>query len=177
MLIVVFRGDKLSLHKRGKVSNFRYIGSLAVSLVICFGAAWIGSCLTTPSIGGWYAGLRKPAWTPPNWLFGPVWSLLYLGMAIAAWLVWRRLEIPGAKFALLVFAVQLALNVAWSGVFFTLHKPGAAFVEVLFLWIAILATALAFWPLSPAAGWLMVPYLMWVSFAATLNGAIWRLNA
>jgi len=159
------------------VISSRDAGSLAAMLIICFGAAWIGSGLTTPSISVWYAALRKPPWTPPNWVFGPVWSLLYISMAVAAWLVWRRLESPGAKLALLLFAVQLALNVGWSGVFFTLHKPGAAFAEVLLLWIAILATALAFWPVSRAAGWLMVPYLIWVSFAALLNRAIWRLNA
>ena len=155
----------------------RYWSSLAVSIIICFAAAWVGSRLTTPAISGWYKALRKPAWTPPNWLFGPVWSLLYLGMGIAAWLVWRKLEAPGARLGLLLFATQLVLNVAWSGVFFALHRPGAAFGEVLLLWISILATALAFWPLSRAAGWLLAPYLIWVSFAASLNYAIWRLNA
>ena len=97
-------------------------------------------------------------------------------MAIAAWLVWRKPELPGAKLALLLFAVQLVLNIGWSGIFFTLHRPGAALVEVLPLWISILATVWAFWPLSRAAGWLMVPYLAWVAFASTLNYAIWRLN-
>ena len=155
----------------------RHALGLAVSIVICFGAAWLGSLLTGPSVGGWYAALRKPPWTPPNWLFGPVWSALYLSMAIAAWLVWRKVELPGAKLALLLFAVQLALNIGWSGIFFTLHMPGAALVEVLLLWISILATAVAFWPLSRAAAWLMTPYLVWVAFAATLNYAIWKLNA
>jgi translocator protein len=146
------------------------------SIVICFGAAWLGSLLTTPSIAGWYAALRKPPWTPPNWLFGPVWSALYLSMAIAAWLVWRKPDLPGAKLALLLFAVQLVLNIGWSGIFFSLRWPGAALVEVLLLWISILATVWAFWPLSRAAGRLMVPYLAWVAFASTLNYAIWRLN-
>jgi len=156
--------------------NPRDMGSLAVSIMICFGAAWLGAAFTTPSISGWYAALRKPAWTPPNWLFGPVWSLLYLSMAIAAWLVWRRLEIPASKLALALFAFQLVLNVAWSGIFFTLHMVGASFAEVVLLWISILATGLTFRPLSPAAGWLMAPYLLWVSFAAALNYAIWKLN-
>jgi tryptophan-rich sensory protein len=98
-------------------------------------------------------------------------------MAIAAWLVWRQLELPGAELALLLFAVQLVLNVCWSGIFFTLHMPGAALVEILFLWIAIFATTIGFWPLSRAAGWLMAPYLLWVAFASALNYAIWRLNA
>ena len=155
----------------------RNVIGLAVSILICFGAAGLGSLMTTPFISGWYAALWKPAWTPPNWLFGPVWSALYLSMAISAWLVWRKLGVPGAKFALLLFAVQLVLNAGWSGIFFTLHLPGVAFAEVLLLWVSILVTALAFWPLSRAAGWLMVPYLLWVSFASALNYAIWRLNA
>jgi benzodiazapine receptor len=155
----------------------RHAIGLVVSLGICFGAAGLGSLFTKPSIGGWYVTLRKPPWTPPNWLFGPVWSVLYLSMAIAAWLVWRKVELPGAKLALLLFAIQFALNIGWSGIFFTLHRPGAALIEVLLLWISILATVWAFWPLSRAAGWLMVPYLAWVAFASTLNYAIWRLNA
>ena len=155
----------------------RHAIGLAMSILLCFGAAWVGSRLTAPSLSGWYTSLRKPAWTPPNWVFGPVWSALYLCMAIAAWLVWRKLELPGAKLALFLFAFQLVLNVCWSGIFFTLHNPGAAFVEIVVLWLSILATALAFWPLSQAASWLMAPYLLWVAFAAMLNYAIWRLNA
>ena len=154
----------------------RHTIGLAISIVICFGAAWVGSLLTTPSIAGWYAALRKPPWTPPNWLFGPVWSALYLSMAIAAWLVWRKLEVPGAKLALLLFAVQLALNVSWSAIFFAVHRPDFAFAEIILLWLAILATLVVFWPMSRAAAWLMAPYLLWVAFAAALNHAIWRLN-
>ena len=154
----------------------RHTIGLAVSIVTCFGAAWLGSRLTTPSIAGWYAALRKPPWTPPNWIFGPVWSALYLSMAIAAWLVWRKLELPGAKLALLLFAIQLALNVGWSAIFFAVHRPDFAFAEIILLWLAILGTSVVFWPLSRAAGWLMVPYLAWVAFASTLNYAIWRLN-
>jgi tryptophan-rich sensory protein len=150
---------------------------LGVSLAICFGAAGLGSLLTKPSISGWYSVLRKPSWTPPNWLFGPVWSALYLGMAIAAWLVWRRAGVSAAKLALTLFALQLVLNVGWSAIFFTLHIPGFAFAEIVLLWLLILATAASFWPVSRAAGWLMVPYLSWVGFAAALNCAIWRLNA
>ena len=150
---------------------------LGVSLVISFGAAGLGSVLTTPSISGWYSALRKPSWTPPNWLFGPVWAALYLGMAIAAWLVWRRAGVSAAKLALTLFVLQLVLNVGWSAIFFTLHIPGFAFAEILLLWLLILATAASFWPASRAAAWLMVPYLSWVGFAAALNYAIWRLNA
>jgi benzodiazapine receptor len=98
-------------------------------------------------------------------------------MAIAAWLVWRRVGISGAKFPLMLFALQLALNISWSAIFFSAHLPGIAFAEIVLLWLTILATTVSFWPVSRAAGWLMVPYLLWVGFAAALNYAIWRLNA
>jgi translocator protein len=150
---------------------------LAVSVAICFGAAGLGSLLTTPSLGSWYATLQKPAWTPPNWIFGPMWSALYLAMAIAAWLVWRAAGFSGFKPVLSLFAVQLALNVCWSAIFFTLHRPGLAFAEIVLLWLMILLTVVAFRPLSRTAAWLMAPYLVWVGFAAALNFAIWRLNA
>jgi tryptophan-rich sensory protein len=97
-------------------------------------------------------------------------------MAIAAWLVWRRAGVSAVKLALTFFALQLILNVGWSAIFFTLHIPGFAFAEILLLWLVILATAASFWPVSPAAAWLMVPYLSWVGFASALNYAIWRLN-
>ena len=157
--------------------TFRHAIGLAASMAICFGAAGIGSLLTRPAISGWYYALRKPVWAPPNWLFGPVWSLLYLGMGIAVWLVWRRAGFAGARLALALFAVQLGLNVGWSAIFFSLHRPGAACAEIVILWFLILATVVAFWPLSRAAGCLMVPYLLWVAFAAALNFAIWRMNA
>ena len=159
------------------MSWLRQTIGLAVSLAVCFGAAGFGSMLTTPSIGQWYATLAKPAWTPPNWVFGPVWSLLYLAMAVAAWLVWRRVGFPHASSALNLFAVQLVLNICWSAIFFGAHRPGLAFAEILLLWLAILATMVAFRPLSRAAAWLLVPYLFWVAYAAVLNFSIWRLNA
>ena len=157
--------------------TYRQAIGLAVSMLICFGAAGLGSLLTTPSIGGWYTALLKPSWTPPNWVFGPVWTALYLAMAIAAWLVWRRAGFAGAKLALALFAAQLILNVCWSAIFFSAHLPGLAFAELVVLWLLILATLVAFWPLSRTAGWLMLPYLLWVAFAGALNYAIWRLNA
>jgi benzodiazapine receptor len=150
---------------------------LVVLIVICFAAAAIGSAFTTPSVPGWYASLTKPAWTPPAWVFGPVWSALYLAMAFAAWLVWRRAGFSSARGALMLFAAQLVLNVCWSAIFFRVHRPGLAFAEILLLWLMILAATLAFRPLSRAAAWLMVPYLLWVAFAATLNYSIWKLNA
>ena len=151
----------------------QWIG-LVLAVVVCFVAAGIGSLYTTPAIPGWYASLQKPAWNPPNWVFGPVWTLLYLMMAVAAWLVWRERGFAGGALAL--FAVQLALNALWSIVFFGWKRPGLALVEIFFLWAAIFATMLSFWRVSHAAGWLMWPYLLWVTFAGFLNLAIWRLN-
>ena len=149
---------------------------LVVLVAICFAAAGIGGAVTTPKIDNWYATLVKPGWNPPNWIFGPVWSVLYLGMAIAAWLVWRQDGLAGAVGSLTLFGLQLVMNLAWSCLFFGLQSPGAAFAEVVLLWAAIAATMAAFWFRSTVAGLLFVPYLAWVSFAAVLNFAIWRLN-
>lgn len=149
--------------------------ALIVSLAACFAAAGVGSLATTPNIATWYAGLAKPSWSPPNWIFGPVWTFLYISMAVAAWLVWRKGGLW--QWALGLFAVQLALNAAWSWIFFGFHMPGAALIEIVALLAAIGAATVAFWRQSPAAGLLMVPYLGWVAFATVLNHAIWRLNA
>lgn len=148
---------------------------LMLFLVVCFGvAAWAGQF--TP--GAWYAGLEKPSWNPPAWVFAPVWTALYALMAVAGWLVWRQ---PGRltlrRLALGAFAVQLVLNGAWSWLFFGLHRPGLALAEIVVLWLAIVATTLLFWRVRPLAGGLLLPYLAWVSFAVALNAALWRLNA
>jgi benzodiazapine receptor len=148
---------------------------LIACIAVCLAAAGIGTLPTRPALRGWYAGLTKPSWTPPNWVFGPVWTLLYLMMAVAASLAWGRLGLTARPMQL--FALQLILNVAWSGLFFGLRSPGGAFVEILVLWAAILATTVGFWRAEPAAGWLLVPYLIWVGYAAALNLVIWRLNA
>lgn len=149
---------------------------LAVSIAVCFAAAAVGSLYTTPAIPVWYAALRKPAWTPPAWLFGPVWTLLYVAMATAAWLVWREQGFRGARLALALFAVQLTLNALWSVIFFGWRSPGWGLVEILCLWAAIFATMLCFWRVSHTAAWLIWVYLLWVTFAAFLNLSIWRLN-
>ncbi len=158
------------------MSKSRQAISLVISLAICFTAAGIGSLLTVPSLGAWYARLAKPAVNPPNWVFGPVWTLLYLAMAVAAWLIWRRSEDRPVGVPLALFTIQLALNVLWSGIFFYLHHPGAAVVDVLLLWCFILATTIAFRRISGLAAGLMTPYLAWVTFASFLNFAVWRLN-
>jgi translocator protein len=149
---------------------------LVAWLAICFAAAAIGSAVTAPNIDNWYAQLAKPAWNPPNWVFGPVWTILYILMAVAAWLVWKRHGLAGARTALAVFIIQLVLNAAWSWIFFGLHRPGVAFFEVLGLAAAILATMILFFRRSVLAGVLLVPYFLWVSFASVLNFAIWKLN-
>jgi len=148
---------------------------LIVCIAACLAAADLGSLLTTPSLRPWYAELRKPAWTPPSWLFAPVWTILFLAMAVAAWLVWRKAGLASAPMRL--FLLQLLLNVGWSALFFRLRSPGAAFVEILVLWLAILATSVEFWKVIPPAGFLLLPYLIWVGYAAALNFSIWRLNA
>jgi benzodiazapine receptor len=153
----------------------RWIG-LAIFLAICLGAGGLGAIATTPEIDGWYRTVAKPTWNPPNSVFGPVWTTLFVMMAIAAWLVWRPSGFITAKVPLLLFTVQLALNVAWSWIFFGLHQPGWAFVEIVVLWTTIVVTMRAFFLHSKLAGWLLAPYLAWVSFAAVLNFAIWRLN-
>lgn len=155
----------------------RQIVGLIVCLIVCFGASAIGSAATIAEIGGWYATLEKPSFNPPNWIFGPVWSLLFLMMAIAAWLVWRKSGLAGAKSALIVFLAQLIANVMWSVLFFGMHRPDLAFFEICFLWLLIAITIGLFFRHSKLAAALMLPYLAWVSFAAVLNFTIWRLNA
>ena len=142
-------------------------------LAVTFAAAWIGSRFQP---GEWYAGLVKPVLTPPPWVFGPVWTLLYVMMGTAAWLVWRTHGLAKAIWPLGLFLGQLALNALWSYLFFGLQRPGLAFLDIVALWLGILATLLAFWRAYPPAGLLLVPYLLWVSFATYLNFQFWRLN-
>jgi benzodiazapine receptor len=155
----------------------RDIIKLVVSIVACQGAGAIGSIFTTPAIPTWYATLQKPFFTPPSWLFAPAWITLYLLMGIAAFLIWRKgLGQKGVRAALVVFLVQLVLNALWSVVFFGLQSPLWGVVVILALWVAILLTIIRFFKLSTAAGALLVPYILWVSFASVLNVAIWVLN-
>lgn len=126
--------------------------------------------------GPWFAQLDKPAWNPPDWVFAPVWTTLYVLMGIAAWLVWDRHR-SAARGALTLFVVQLVFNAAWSWIFFGLQNPGLAFAELVILWALIVWTVVLFWKARRAAGLLLLPYLAWVSFAAVLNFTIWRMNA
>ena len=143
---------------------------LAALLVLCLGLGSAAGFLTAQSLPTWFPTLVKPSFNPPSWLFAPVWTTLYIMMAVAAWLVWLR------KGPLVLFYVQLALNFAWSLLFFGLHSPALALVDIVAMWIAILLTLLAFWKVDRRAGWLLVPYLAWVSFAGVLNASIWWLN-
>jgi len=148
---------------------------LIVFFAICLGAGGLGSFFTTNSVRDWYPRLRKPAGTPPAWVFGPVWTTLYVLMAVSAWLVWREYG-RGALPALLIFFAQLALNVAWSGIFFGSRMPGIAFAEIVVLWLAIAFNIFVFYSLYPIAALILLPYLLWVTYAAYLNFGIWRLN-
>jgi translocator protein len=152
----------------------RSVAVLVIFLVVAFAAAAIGAAFPP---GDWYAGLVKPSWNPPSWLFAPVWTALYVMMAVTAWLVWRQGSAPAVRAALFAWVVQLALNAAWSWLFFGLHRPGLAFAELVVLWLAILVTVVLAWRVAPTAGALLLPYLAWVTFAGMLNVTLWRLNA
>ncbi|HEU4763175.1 MAG TPA: TspO/MBR family protein [Gemmatimonadales bacterium] len=151
-------------------SSLSLIGWLGLSLA----AGAIGAAASKP--GAWYAALSKPPWTPPSWLFAPVWTLLYIAMGVAAWLVWRERGAAPVGVAIGLFLAQLALNALWSWLFFAWHRLDLAAVEIVVLWVAIAATIVAFWRVRPAAGALLLPYLAWVSFATALTVAIWRRN-
>ena len=160
-----------------KLNNFF---KLITAVVVCEIAGIVGAIFTMPSIPTWYATLPKPALNPPAWIFGPVWTTLYLLMGIATFLVWKKMDsrLRGndkqTKIALGIFLGQLILNSLWSIIFFGLHNPGGAFVEIIFLWLAIVATIIAFSKISRPAAWLLVPYILWVTFASYLNFFIWQ---
>jgi len=168
--------------------KIKSILKLVCAIVVAQLAGIIGAFFTTPAIDGWYAGLVKPALNPPAWVFGPVWTTLFVLMGVSAWLVWRKLENHPwwmiwskgngrqIKIALGIFLGQLVLNTLWSIIFFGWHNPGLAFAEVILLWLAIIATIVAFKRVSKTAAWLLAPYLVWVSFAAYLNLSLWLLN-
>ena len=150
--------------------------ALVFWLVVCFGVALVGARLTVREVKGWYKTLSRPVFNPPDGIFPVVWNVLYFVMAIAAWQIGGELPSRFRTAGLILFVGQLALNLAWSWIFFRRHALGAAFAEVLVLWAAIGATTLLFFQVRPSAGWLMTPYWAWVSFASVLNGAIWKLN-
>lgn len=173
---------------------------LIVSVIICEAAGVIGSIFTTPAISGWYTYLEKPGFNPPNWVFAPAWATLFLLMGISLYLVWDKkwkVEVPEEDLAekswnpistklwigswreanvIIIFSLQLVLNILWSVIFFGLGEPGIAFFEILMLWFAILYTIVNFHKISRAAAYLLLPYLAWVSFASVLSFFVWTLN-
>ena len=152
-------------------------------------ASWIGFgvfallALATASSGAvftpdaWYREINKPSWTPKDWVFPTVWTPLYVLIAVSGWLVWREAGVAGAALPLAVYLLQLVLNAGWSAIFFGMKRPGLALAEVLVLWLSIALTIVLFWPISPLAALLLVPYLVWVTIASALNFQVWRMNA
>jgi benzodiazapine receptor len=150
---------------------------LVVSLAVCQLAGLAGSVFTVPAIPAWYATISKPAFTPPNWVFAPAWTTLFILMGLSLWLVWSKgLEKRAVRTAVIAFGAQLFLNILWSALFFGLRSPFLAFIEIIFLWIAIAFTILLFSRIEKRAAWLLIPYILWVSFAAFLNWSVWLLN-
>ena len=154
----------------------RDLSGLALWVGMCLGVSAMGGAITRTSVSDWYQGLAKPWFTPPDWTFTAVWISLFVLMGVSAWLVWRRTGFVRGAIPLTCFAAQLALNLGWSILFFGLRSIGWALVEIFALWIAVLVTAIAFYRVSPPAGLLLVPYLLWSTFAIALNASIWWLN-
>jgi benzodiazapine receptor len=151
---------------------------LVICLVFTVGGGLLSGLFTASEIQGWFAGLQKPSWNPPAWLFAPVWTCLYALMGIALYLVWKsNIRSDARTWAVVIFFAQFALNCSWSYIFFHRHQLGWGFVDIIALWIAILCTIIGFARINRVAPWLLVPYIAWVSFAAMLNYSIWQLNA
>lgn len=155
------------------MKTFKKYGGLIGWIAACFIAAAVGAYFEP---GSWYESLNKPGWTPPNWVFPVVWPVLYVMMAVSAWIIWEEYGFKLAREELRWFGVQLALNAAWSWIFFGQHLIGTALGEILLLWIAILFTIMLFWKKNRLAGLLLLPYLLWVSYASALNYAIFQMN-
>jgi len=157
--------------------KLRDVHKLVISIIVCEFAGIIGSIFTASAIPTWYVSLNKPPFTPPNWLFAPAWAILYALMGIAAFIIWRKgLDNKGVKAALITFLIQLILNASWSVVFFGFQSLFGGVIVIVVLWVAILLTILRFLKISRTAGVLLLPYILWVSFAATLNISVWILN-
>lgn len=170
-----------SLEKPATESPIRSTAVLAVLLAICYGVAALGGLFTAQSVGDWYVQLNKPSWTPPGSVIGTVWTFLYGMMAVSAWLAWRQGGWVGGGHRrlrpwLIAFAVQLMLNLSWSALFFGMQSPGLAMIDLVLLWVAILATILLMRPLTTWGPLLLLPYLAWVTFAGYLNLTIWQMN-
>lgn len=160
--------------KNPKISSF---SKAIISIALCEAVGIASGLLSRDGMAGWFDTLNKPSWNPPSWLFGPVWTTLYFMMGLALWLVWKsNSPEPQKQAAARMFALQLFLNFWWSLLFFHFHSPGLALVDILLMVAAITVTVFRFAPISPAAAWLLVPYLSWVCFATILNYTIWAMN-
>lgn len=156
---------------------FKSLIKLVILILLCLATGWLGSLFTRSSIPNWYAELQKPAFNPPDWVFAPVWTALYIMMALSAFIVaGKGLATPAVKIALIAFVIQLILNALWTPIFFGAHLIFLALLEIILLWLAILFTIVAFYKVSIFAAVLLIPYLLWVTFATVLNGALWLLN-
>lgn len=153
-----------------------HIFALFVSVGTALFAGFVGSFFTASSVRTWYIDIIKPEWNPPSWVFGPVWTVLYIMMGTAAYLIWQQKEVSGAKVALAFYIIQLIFNIGWSLLFFGLKNPAFAFFEIIALLVLIIVTAILFWRIEIWAGILFIPYILWVSFATYLNYTIWQLN-
>ena len=149
---------------------------LVISMVLCQLAGFLGSLFTTPAIPTWYKTLKKPFFTPPDWIFGPVWISLFILMGISLFMVWRKQDHPQFKIALIFFFIQLIFNILWSAAFFGLRSPLLGLIDIVLLWVAILLTIQHCLRISRMAGLLLLPYIIWVSFAVVLNFSLWILN-
>ena len=150
---------------------------LFISIFICLIIGGLSGYFTVSEISTWYATLNKPSFNPPNWIFSPVWTTLYILMGISFWLIWKNNDNVSLKNrAMLYFVMQLIFNFFWSIIFFKFHQLGFAFIEIILMWIFILFSIISFFPISKAASYLLIPYICWVSFASVLNFSIWRLN-
>ncbi len=156
-------------------SNRQWL-SLLGFLVLSFAIEIVAGLWTSSSVGTWYTTLTKPAWTPPGWIFGPVWTLLYIGIAVAGWRVWRERDSEAVKGAMTCYGIQYVLNLAWSGLFFGLRNPAFGLIDIVLLLILVAMTIRLFLRIDRAAGLILIPYFLWVAFATALNFSIWRLN-
>jgi tryptophan-rich sensory protein len=156
--------------------NSKRLLPLGLFLLLAFAAAAMGALATATSVETWYPTLRKPSWNPPSWVFGPVWTLLYILMAVATWRAWSVGDALAARRTASLYSAQLTLNALWSILFFGMRRPDIALAEIIVLWAVLIVILVRFWRLDRVAAALWLPYLGWVTFAAVLNGAIWSLN-
>lgn len=160
----------------GRNEGRRQWVSLLVWVAVCYGVSAVGAAVTMHAVETWYQGLVKPAGNPPDWVFGPVWTVLYMLMALAAWLVWTAGDGVARRRGIVWFCAQLAVNLLWSFAFFGARMPALGLADIVVMWALIVVTMVFFFKVRKKAGWLMVPYLAWVTYAGYLNWAIWRLN-